>query len=545
MKTPMTREEFHHQVRLWCLALFVCSLPLSPFLLSISQFLLLLNWIAEGRWNQKADALKNRPEALLFLLIPLVYLAGLAYTSNYDYGVPRLKNTLTLALLPLVLVSSGQPSPKQLHRILLAFCLAVAAAAVICLAAYAIDPQPARADFRKFSLFMPHIRFALLILMSIILLLYQLMFRPAPAKQGVQLLLAALAVFLMAFLFVLRSFSGILLLVPLLAVFGIRLLLRLRNRAIRVWLLSLLLVLPLLALAALWHTDRYYFHVPPVDPSSLETLTPGGRPYSHDPADLTLENGNRVSLYLCEPELKTSWEARSTLSYEGKDHKGQEVRYTLRRYLASKGLRKDSSGMAALSDGDIRRVEAGIANYRFSDQPGFSQRLYETLWEIHMWQQTGFAMSHSFGQRLIFIRTAGEIIGRHFWFGVGTGDVYDAMMETARNNHAELDARWKGEPHNQFAFMWMAFGLTGLALILFAWITPVVRNKATKSLVFNLFALTVGISMFVLDTLESYDNVAFFAFFYTVLVFVVPRPHPPAPSPVYLTPRPPLLKARG
>ncbi len=259
-------------------------------------------------------------------------------------------------------------------------------------------------------------------------------------------------------------------------------------------------------------------------------MTPGGRPYEHDPADLTLENGNRVSLYICEPELKTAWESLSAIPYEGRDQKGQEVRYTLRRYLASKGLRKDSTGMAALTDGDIRRVEAGIANYRFSEQPGFSQRLYETLWEIHMWRQTGFAMSHSFGQRLIFIRTAGEIIGNHFWFGVGTGDVYDTMMETARNNHAELDARWKGEPHNQFAFMWMAFGLIGLALILFAWITPVVRNRATKSLVFNLFALTVGISMFVLDTLESYDNVAFFAFFYTVLVFyLTPITSPPGP----------------
>ena len=524
----MTRDEFHHQVTLWCLALFVCSLSLSKFLLSVSQFLLLLNWLAEGQWKQKKDALKAHPEALLFMLIPLVYLIGLAYTSNYEYGVPRLKNTLTLALLPLILVTSKSIAPRNLHRILFVFCLAVAAAAIICLAAYAINPVPARTDFRKFSLFLHHIRFSLLILMSIILLLYQVIFRPAPAGRLLQGFFILMALFLVTFLFILRSFSGILLLLPLLAIFSVRCIAKLPQKALRIFLLSALFCLPLLGLFALWRMDRYYFTVTPIDRDTLETVTASGRPYEHDLSDQSLENGTRVNLYICEPELKTAWEAESTIPYEGLDKKGQEVRYTLRRYLASKDLRKDSAGMRHLTAEDFHSIEAGTTNYRFSDWPGLSQRLYETLWEIHVWKQTGFVRSHSVGQRLLFIRTAGEIIGKHILTGVGTGDVFDSMLETARKNKYEIDARWRGEPHNQLAFMLMAFGLFGLALILFAWIVPVLRNKAWKSLVFNLFALTVFISMFVLDTLESYDSVAFFAFFYTVLVFrSSPHPLPP------------------
>jgi hypothetical protein len=283
--------------------------------------------------------------------------------------------------------------------------------------------------------------------------------------------------------------------------------------------------LPLAALLALWATDRHYFSVKGIDPASLPSVTANGRPYAHDLADLSLENGNRVNLCVCEPELKTAWESVSRIPYEGTDAKKQEVRYTLRRYLASKGLRKDSAAMATLTAQDIRRIETGVANYQFSERPGFRERLYITLWEIHTWQRTGFARSHSFGQRLLFIRTSGQIIGKNFLIGVGTGDVFDCMMETARKNGFEIDTRWKGEPHNQFAFMLMAFGIFGLSLILFAWTWPVVRRRAWNSLPFNLFALTLIISMFVLDTLESYHNVAFFGFFYTVFVFLSPHIH--------------------
>ncbi len=55
-----------------------------------------------------------------------------------------------------------------------------------------------------------------------------------------------------------------------------------------------------------------------------------------------------IDLYVCEPELKKEWNKISTISYESVDRRGQQVSLTIRRYLTSKGLRKDSAALARL-----------------------------------------------------------------------------------------------------------------------------------------------------------------------------------------------------
>jgi hypothetical protein len=261
------------------------------------------------------------------------------------------------------------------------------------------------------------------------------------------------------------------------------------------------------------------FHAPAVDPASLETRTASGRKYENNFSDKILENGNYVNLYVCEPELRKGWETRSKISYDGLDYKGQRIQYTLRRYLTSKGLRKDSAALSQLATDEILAIEKGRANYLFRPRPGLYQRLYETLWEIHIWHRTGFVRYHSFGQRIAFLQTAREVIRKNFWTGVGTGDVYDVMLKTTGNNHEAIEQRWKGEPHNQYAFFLMAFGIFGFIWIMVSWIGPALVNRSYRYLLFNLFTATMLISMTVLDTIESYDNMVFFVFFYSLFVF--------------------------
>jgi hypothetical protein len=288
---------------------------------------------------------------------------------------------------------------------------------------------------------------------------------------------------------------------------------------IRNTLVILVIAVPVVVIILIARMDMRNFHAPAVDKSALEKRTEGGHLYEHNLSDKTLENGHFVNLYICEPELKKAWNLRSTIHFDSGDHKGQPVRTTLIRYLTSKGMHKDSAALSRLGDDEIRAIENGRANYRFKTRPGLYQRLYETLWEIHIWRATGFVSYHSFGQRIVFYQTAGEVIRNHFLTGVGTGDVYDSMLETTRNNHQSIERRWKGEPHNQYAFLFMSFGIFGFAWILFTWIYPVYVNKAYRQLLFNLFAAIMLISMTVLDTTESYDNMVFFAFFYTLFVF--------------------------
>jgi len=53
MNSRITRTSIHRFIYLFTLSLLVCCLPLSPYILSISQFLLVINWLAEGNWHEK------------------------------------------------------------------------------------------------------------------------------------------------------------------------------------------------------------------------------------------------------------------------------------------------------------------------------------------------------------------------------------------------------------------------------------------------------------------------------------------------------------
>ena len=519
MKTSLSRASVHHTIYLFALGVLVCSLPLSRYVLSLSQFLLLLNWFAEGRFPEKISTLRKKPGVLIFISFILIYFAGVAWSANLPTALVKIKNNLPLVALPLIMSTSAPLSRKSVIRLMQWFILAVTVAAAICLFVYYKNPSATTRDFRKISLFMPHIRFALLIIMAIFILLYHSLYI-VPKEMRLQKILQFLLAFVLAsFLFVLRSFAGIIILFITGTAFAIRVSMDSRNKWVRNTLvISVLALLVAVASFVAW-VDFRNFHAPAVNPSTLEKQTASGHPYAHNLTDKSLENGHYVNLYICDPELKKEWNLRSTMSYDSNDHKGQPVRTTIIRYLTSKGMRKDSAALSQLRDDEITVIENGRANYRFETRPGVYQRLYETLWEIHVWRATGFVSSHSFGQRIVFYQTAGEVISRHFLFGVGTGDVYDSMLETTRNNHISIDKRWKGEPHNQFTFLFMSFGVFGFAWILFTWIYSVYVNKAYRQLLFNLFAAIILISMTVLDTTESYDNMVFFAFFYTLFVF--------------------------
>jgi len=519
MKTRIPREELHNGVYVFALALLVCCLPLSRFVLSISQFILAFNWLAEADFRQKAAILRRKPAVLVFISISLVYLAGTLHSDNIPAALVKVKNVLSLVLIPLVISTSRPLSPKHVSRLFFLYTLAVTAAALICIFSYLSDPAAADRNFRKLSLFIPHIRFALLIILAIFILLYQVFYRPFPIRRPLQAFFVAEAIFLAAFLFILRSFAGILIFFICSTLFVVQTSLLKGTKNMGRAIASAMLVLCFAAAFLVVFIYIKNFHPPLVDPARLDAITVNGNPYEHILSDKTMENGHLVNLYICEPELRKAWNARSLIKYDSLDLRGQPVFSTLKRYLTSKGLRKDSASLSQLENAEIQAIENGRANYLFRTRPGLYQRFYETLWEVHILRNTGYVKLHSFGQRIIYSQTAWEMIRKNSLTGVGTGDVYGLMLEITRKNQHDVEGRWKGEPHNQFAFFLMAFGIPAFIWIMFSWIYPVMVSRSYRYLLFNLFALTVLVSMLVLDTIESYDNVVFFAFFYSLFVF--------------------------
>jgi hypothetical protein len=358
-----------------------------------------------------------------------------------------------------------------------------------------------------------------MIVMAIFIQLYYLPDKHDAGKIPEKLFLALGVCFLIAFLFFLRSFTGIIIFMTLALFFILNRSIRSPDTRIRhaVFFLVAFAVAGIIVVTMLEY--RQNFHARPYPPDTLELYTINGNPYKHDTMTGAMENGHYIDLYVCEPEMKKEWDRVSRISYEGLDLKGQPVSYTLRRYLTSKGFRKDSAGISNLSNLDIQRIENGLANYKFKNNPGIYQRLYETLWELHILSRTGYVMQHSLGQRIAFLQASRTPLKENLWTGVGTGDVYAAMRLSAKDKNLVVDPLWEGKPHNQFIFFILAFGLPGFLYLLICLGLPVLANKTSRFLLFNIFAGIMLTSMLVLDTFESYDSMVFFAFLYCLFVF--------------------------
>lgn len=518
MNPLVTRNEIHRYIYLFGLALSVCCLSLSPYLLSVAQFLLALNWIVEGDFRRKLAALKTNRALLLFISVLVVYAIGILLSEYKNTALDKAVNMLPFLVFAIITGTSAPLPPKTFNRLLLIFTDAALFAALVSTILFLPLAGKTGTDFRQLSYFMSHIRFSLLVVMAIFIMLYRVYSHWNRLLHTEKVLMLLNAMALTVFLFYLRSFTGLLILLIALMLFVLNIARLSRHYLIRYGLAFM--VWGLLA-AASWFVIRTWtqnFRPAPVNISNLDRHTANGNLYSHS-LDEVPENGYYTGLYVCEPEMEKEWNQRSSLPYNGKDLKGQHLAQTLKRYLTSAGHRKDSIGVSLLSATDIQRVETGLANVRFKTHPGISQRVYEILWELAMLEKTGFTYNHSVGQRVAFVKTAWSLLQQHWLTGTGPGDVNNDMRERAAALNYTADAQWEGKPHNQYLFWMLAFGIPGFIFIVLCLVLPVYMRNSAGYHLFNVFAAMFIISMFAIDTLEGYDSVAFFALFYCLFVF--------------------------
>ena len=93
----------------------------------------------------------------------------------------------------------------------------------------------------------------------------------------------------------------------------------------------------------------------------LLTKTTHNHVYLQDTLFKLAENGNLIAINISDVELKKEWGKRSELSYDENGKNGNNIRFTLLRYLASKGLTKDSLGFSSLTTNDVFNIENGIS----------------------------------------------------------------------------------------------------------------------------------------------------------------------------------------
>ena len=500
----------HHKIYIAALLSVVIFFTHSRFLLTISQVILLLNWLVEGNFREKYLQLQKRPAILLFTSIYFVYLLSLIYSQDWNYAYTDLRMKQSWIYLALVIGTSVGLSVSEFRAILLWGAISLVVKTVVGI--WHADFSDPAFDYNHLIQGISHIRFSLLLNLSIFSLVF-LSFGSIQRKTSI--LYLSIALYLLVFLFFLRSYTGYIIFAVLLFYFlGI-----IRKDGIfprKIAIVQITLGLLLISFLVYSFTRFYSIQDSLTD---LPTQTEQGNPYTHDISLPIIENGHYVGLYICEKELEKSWNARSAVDYAGKDHTEQELRLTLIRYLTSKGYTKDSVGVHSLSYQDITNIENGMSNVLFQQKNNPYALFYVLIWQTDAYLKGGSPEGHSLTQRAEFARTAWQVFTENPWIGVGVGDVMHQLKEKYKQNKSPLSENYWFKPHNQYVLFLVSFGIIGTSWIIFVLIYSIRKENSHNNYFFSIFAIIVFLSMLNEDTLETQHGLVFFVFYYSLFSF--------------------------
>jgi hypothetical protein len=259
-----------------------------------------------------------------------------------------------------------------------------------------------------------------------------------------------------------------------------------------------------------------------INEESIENLpefTREGNSYLHDLTLYVTENGNYVWRYLEFAELEREWNRRSKLNYKGADKKGNELKATLCRYLASRNLPRDAEGINSLSEKEIFYIENGVPNYLYARPLNIKGRIYETLWEWEAYSGSGDPNGKSLSARVELWKNAVRAIWGSPLSGYGTGDVRKALKKQIIVNDSQLVYYGQFGPHNQYLATALAVGIPGLLWMLFAFFSPLFfYKKYTPPFLFYTLLGLLLLAALNEDIFETQASVTFFAFAYHILL---------------------------
>jgi hypothetical protein len=465
--------------------------------------------------------LKKRKTPVIVSSVFALHILALTYTQDFNYALHDLKIKLPILILPIIIGSSKAISEKQVRNLLLLFSAAVLASSLISTSVFFDIFDYEYSDFRTISLFISHIRFALMVNLAIFSLIYYGFGGDTLPLQNrkFRIALIIIAFWLSGFLLILKSFTGLVIFVVLLLFMGWKYSAPIRFIAPRFMIRVLIITIPLIIASFLSNAVAKFYYREKIDFSKLEPQTHDGNPYYHNTDNTRAENGHYVWLYVCEPELRQEWNKISSMVYDGKDKLGQDLRFTLIRYMTSRGYRKDGGGVRQMNSEDIKAVENGVANYIFLNKYSLYPRVYQIIWELDNYRQGNNPSGHSVAQRLAYINAACHIIEHNFIKGVGTGDVQEEFNTYYKSCENPLSVKSRRRAHNQFLTFFVTFGIIGFLISSVALFLPVFMEKRWGDYLFLCFGIIAFLSMLNEDTLETQTGVSFFMFFYSLLLF--------------------------
>ncbi|CAN5854178.1 hypothetical protein BH11BAC7_BH11BAC7_24170 [soil metagenome] len=526
------------------------SLSLGKFLIGASLFTLSFNWLFEGSRTEPAwkyykgkkfslsaffhdlaeenlkpkwRLFKARPAIPVLMVIVVLHFIGILWSPDQHAAWNDLKIKLPLLIVPLI-IGTTQPLNKKLFEFLmLTFVLAVFVSTIstMLIAQGILPTKKPITNLRDASVFVPLIRLSLMCALSVFFLgRWIVREKKIMLRVGAMILIA----WFLWFLQYMQSLTGLVILflggfILLVSMFFIY-----RKKIAAIVLIFIFIAG--ISIAAMSGKNFYkeHFTILPTDLEHLNDTTKYGNRYMHDLNYPMIENGHQVMVYYCWDELDSAWTRRSQIPFTGKDVNGDQICFTILRYLSSTNSRKDANAIEKLSDKEVRAIENGATNEFDSLRSPLERRAYQVCWELHNYFYGGSPSGNSVTMRMEFAQTALTTIKQHPWIGVGTGGQQKSYEKVYHSYGTKLEREYQWmHAHNQFLSIAVCLGIPALLYFIFSlWYAPR-RMKRWRSYLYLAFFLVLCMSFFDDDTLETSQGVNFFAFFNALFLFAMPR----------------------
>jgi hypothetical protein len=495
---------------------FVVVLPFSQALVSILGGTVLGVALLEDTWKNKVKRFKENRNLLFIPGIFIIYLISFIFFYKNGNSLYDLQKSLFFFVIPFAFMLGKPLTDYQKRWVFYAFALAIFVATVVAFINWNLRKEAADFGVHKISL-ISHIRFSfqLILIFWFLVILVQKNYKALNRRIIAGLLF--LALYFLAFLFFQQSLTG---LIAFGASLFFSLFLLIQNqKKYRTVSLTILFGTVLIPSLYVFRVVQSFYDIEKIDKVSIDKTTSLGSYYLHDFENKAVENGHYTYLYICHDEMRAEWNKISNIKYDDIRPNGYPLYATLIRYLTSKGLRKDADGIKALTSQDIQNIENGISNIIFQEKKySLYPRIYQTVWEYYMYSETGNPSYQSFSQRIEFTKAAITIIKQNFWFGVGAGNWKEEFKKAYIRNNSKLEEGLYASSHNQYLNYMVKFGFTGLLVILFFIVYPVIKTKSYRDPLFLIFLVFLFFANFADSNFETHMGSSFYLFFYCIFV---------------------------
>ncbi len=211
------RQRIHDQIFTICCLGLVFFMPIFEKILPSIIFLMVLNWLVEGRFKKIPAIFHERHRILTFSFtaIYVFYLIGMLYSKNMNYGFFDLQVKLSLFLFPMIFATVDNKFPIQklisnVFKSFIAGCLTGTLILLgIALYSYIGSGNSMVFFYTSFSRFLHPSYLSMYLNLAVSILAYHMIRKEQPLTKQIRTLPLILAIYLSFVIILLSSKAGI------------------------------------------------------------------------------------------------------------------------------------------------------------------------------------------------------------------------------------------------------------------------------------------------------------------------------------------------